>query len=59
MRILIWGEGPTDVGQRDYQTDQFLEGPIPIMIRKVLDGPVEMQLLDKSDRKKLKGELSS
>lgn len=55
MRILILGEGPTDVGQRDYQTGQFLEGPIPIIIRKVLEGPVEMQLLDKSDRKKLKG----
>lgn len=55
MRILILGEGPTDVGHRDYQTGQFIEGPIPIMIRKVLDESVEMELLDKSERKKSKG----
>lgn len=55
MRILILGEGPTDVGQQDYQTGRFIEGPIPIMIRRILNEPVAMELLDKSDRKKLKG----
>lgn len=55
MRMLILGEGPTDVGQCDYQTGQFIEGPIPIMIRKILDEPVEMELLDKSARKELRG----
>lgn len=55
MRILILGEGSTDVGQRDYQTGRFIEGPIPIMIRRILNEPVAMELLDKSDRKELKG----
>lgn len=51
MKILIMGEGPTDVGGRDYQTGRFLEGPIPVMIRRGLEEPVEMDLLEKSARK--------
>ncbi len=49
------GEGPTDVGHRDYKSGQFIEGPVPVIIRKILGEHIEIDLLEKSSRKKSKG----
>ena len=35
-KLLLQGEGPTDCGTVDYATGEFLEGPIPVYIRKIL-----------------------
>lgn len=52
MKMLVMGEGPTDVGSLDYQTGALHEGPVLVMIGRILGGENSVILLDKSDLKK-------
>ena len=44
MRIMATGEGHTDIGFRDYNTGEFLEGPVLTYIRRILPS-IEMDVL--------------
>ena len=54
ISILIAGEGPTDCGKIDYETGEFLEGPVEIYIRKILGEKKDVQffLVDLKDKEK-------
>ncbi len=53
IKLLLQGEGPTDCGAIEYGTGNFLEGPIPIYIRKVLSD-CTMELLPREMRNRFK-----
>lgn len=36
MKIVVTGEGPADIGELDYNTNNLLEGPVLILIRRLL-----------------------
>ena len=42
IRILILGEGPTDCGKKDYMSEELLDGPVEVYIRKILNGQGEV-----------------
>lgn len=62
MKILIMGEGPTDVGYIDNQTG-FVEGPVCVLLRHMLgknSDHIEFVFTEKADRKrddKIRGKL--
>ncbi|HBE79951.1 MAG TPA: hypothetical protein DDW65_19550 [Firmicutes bacterium] len=47
MRVLLCGEGPTDYGQRNYESEQWVDGPVQIFIRKIYDGEIEIESIEK------------
>ena len=53
MKIVIMGEGPTDVGCKDYYQTGFREGPVCVLLRRMLgNNPFEIIFKEKADRKK-------
>lgn len=58
MRIALTGEGPTDYGKRDYNTKEWIEGPVQqyaYKIAKSVTGEkIEFQILEKEDIKKVR-----
>lgn len=54
MKIVVMGEGKTDVGFRDTY-NKFVEGPVCVLLQRILaqyNVPVEFVFLEKADRKK-------
>lgn len=54
MKIVVMGEGKTDVGYRDTY-NHFVEGPVCVLLKRILkehDVPVEFVFLEKADRKR-------
>lgn len=58
MQIAVTGEGHTDYGQRDYYTNQWLDGPIQGYMKKIADRvsqePLEFHVLEKEDVRRVK-----
>lgn len=58
MRIALTGEGPTDYGKRDYNTKEWIEGPIQQYAHKiaksVTEEKIEFQVLEKEEIKKVR-----
>ncbi len=53
MKIVVMGEGPTDVGCKDYYQTGFREGPVCVLLRRMLgNNPFEIIFKEKADRKK-------
>lgn len=46
IRILLTGEGPTDCGKMDYETQSWQDGPVQVYIRKIADeGNFDVEIL--------------
>ena len=49
MKILISGEGLTDCGKLEYGTTNWIEGPVQILIRKIIGEEIEIVNIDKRE----------
>ena len=56
IKILIYGEGPTDCGELNFLTGTLVEGPVEVYIRKILGDQeeVEFTLTDLTKEKRPK-----
>lgn len=48
-KVLACGEGPTDCGKLEYDTGVWLDGPVQIILRKIVEQELEIETIIKKD----------